>query len=63
MINRGWENEDFREEQGEIEGLIWRVGDSWVAIFQAPDGRLCRCAVEHCPFCGQDLHGLNSHKC
>lgn len=55
-----FKNVDY--EKGDIEGLIYQMKNgTYVAIFVSSDGRVNRCQVDYCPWCGKHLKTDRMH--
>lgn len=55
-MTEGWKEEDMIDENTEtIEGIIYKVGGLWVAVFLSPEGKTLRCQVDYNPWTGEKL--------
>ena len=52
---RRTENMSHDHRDNNIEGIVFKEGKTWVAIFEIEPGRTIRSKIDFCPWCGERL--------
>ena len=64
MSDKRFSYGDLEKQTSDIEGVILRINNAWVAVFDTgseDSADLCRSQIDYCPWCGKDIRGLSEH--